>query len=155
MIIGPYYTEPDRCIFTVWAPFSEKVELLLTKDGNRKIAMEKDELGYWRLEISNPPEELRYLFRIDQKVERPDPASHFQPDGVHKPSQVINHRLFPWTDGGWRGIPLRDYIIYELHVGTFTSSGTFEAAIDRLGHLKELGVNVIELMPVAQFPGRR
>lgn len=88
-------------------------------------------------------------------MDRPDPASHFQPQGVHGPSQVIDHSTSPWQDAGWKGVPLAEMIFYELHVGTFTPAGTFAAIIPRLPDLVELGVNAIELMPVAQFPGDR
>ncbi|MBP1726352.1 MAG: GlgB, partial [Deltaproteobacteria bacterium] len=96
----------------------------------------------------------RYFYRLDGESERPDPASRFQPEGVHGPSQVVDSR-FSWGDAGWFGLPLRDYIIYELHVGTFTGEGTFAAVVTHLEQLKELGITVLELMPVAQFPGSR
>jgi maltooligosyltrehalose trehalohydrolase len=85
---------------------------------------------------------------------RADPASRYQPESVHGPSQVVD-TYFRWTDTHWRGIPLRDYVLYELHVGTATPEGTFEALIPRLGYFDELGVTALELMPVAQFPGKR
>ena len=95
-----------------------------------------------------------YLYRLDARLERPDPASRFQPHGVHGPSQVMDAR-FDWTDGAWRGIPLRRYIFYELHVGTFTPEGTFDGVADQLEELAALGITAVELMPVAQFPGHR
>ena len=99
----------------------------------------------------------RYLYQLDGQKEWPDPASFFQPDGVHKPSQVVDHRdsAFNWEDGCWRGVELSRMIIYELHVGTFTREGTFEAVIPRLDKLKDIGINTIEIMPVSQFPGER
>jgi maltooligosyltrehalose trehalohydrolase len=96
-----------------------------------------------------------YFYRLDDSHERPDPASHSQPQGVHGPSQVVAQDTFLWDDAAWRGLPLAELIIYELHVGTFTPAGTFEAIIPRLGELRELGITAIELMPVAQFPGAR
>jgi maltooligosyltrehalose trehalohydrolase len=101
-----------------------------------------------------PPGAL-YLYRLDGNKERPDPASRFQPQGVHGPSQVIDRNVFPRENGEWTGLPLESYILYELHVGTFTTEGTFDAVIPRLDALKELGVTAVELMPVAQFPGSR
>lgn len=96
----------------------------------------------------------RYLYRLDGGKERPDPASRFQPEGVHGPSQVLLSD-FPWEDSAWVGPPLKGYILYELHVGTFTEEGTFEAVISHLDELKDLGITALELMPVAQFPGDR
>lgn len=97
----------------------------------------------------------RYLFRLDDSEERPDPASRYQPEGVHRASEVVDPRSFRWTDSEWKGLPLEDSIFYELHVGTFTPKGTFRAAIPFLDELAELGVSVVELMPIAQFPGSR
>jgi maltooligosyltrehalose trehalohydrolase len=107
----------------------------------------------FHLVISIFPGDL-YLFRLDNK-EHPDPASYFQAQGVHGPSQVVDHQSFHWNDSEWRGIPLSDMIMYELHVGTFTPEGTFDAIIPRLDELRDLGVNAIEIMPVTQFPGER
>jgi maltooligosyltrehalose trehalohydrolase len=97
----------------------------------------------------------RYWYVLDRGVTKPDPASQSQPEGVHGPSEVIDHDAFLWTDAGWESVPLEDMLIYELHVGTFTPQGTFEAILPRLSALRELGVTAIELMPVAQFPGER
>jgi maltooligosyltrehalose trehalohydrolase len=96
----------------------------------------------------------RYFYRLKGGAERPDPASRFQPEGVHGPSQVISP-AFPWTDQDWGGLSLVNYVIYELHVGAFTPAGTFDAVIEHLDGLKELGITALELMPVAQFPGTR
>jgi maltooligosyltrehalose trehalohydrolase len=96
-----------------------------------------------------------YAYRLDGEGPFPDPASRFQPQGVHGPSAVVNPRAFVWSDGEWRGLPLREAIFYELHVGTFTAAGTFAAAADRLADLAELGITAIELMPIADFPGSR
>src|SRR5207249_5752070 len=95
-----------------------------------------------------------YRFVVDGDA-LPDPRSPFQPDGVHGTSRVIEPAAFPWTDDGWRGVHLPSAVVYELHVGTFTPEGTFEAVIPRLDHLVELGIDVVELMPVAEFPGQR
>src|SRR5262249_47054261 len=97
----------------------------------------------------------RYAFRLDGGPERPDPCSLWQPDGVHTPSAVHSPERFAAPLRSWRGGRPQDLVIYELHVGTFTPEGTFEAVIPRLAALRELGVTAIELMPVAQFPGER
>src|SRR5687767_6824289 len=97
----------------------------------------------------------QYLYRINGDEERPDPASHFQPLGVHGPSAVVAHDEFAWSDGGWTGVPQEELVIYELHTGAFTPEGTFDAIIPRLPELRALGVTAIELMPIAEFPGER
>lgn len=108
-----------------------------------------------RVKWRDPTGAADYLYRLHTSagvVERPDPASRCQPRGVHGPSRVVDPH-FDWQDQAWKGIPLSQWILYELHVGTFTPEGTFAALIPRLPQLVELGVNVLELMPVAQFPG--
>jgi maltooligosyltrehalose trehalohydrolase len=97
----------------------------------------------------------RYRYRLDGAAERPDPVSRSQPDGVHGPSRVVDPAALPWTDAGWRGVPVPDLRVYELHVGTFTEEGTFDAAIPHLPALRDLGLTAIELMPIAEFPGAR
>ncbi len=116
--------------------------------------MEKDALGYWKVTCEHVPPGTAYLYRLDGSLERPDPASSFQPYGVHGASQLVDH-AYPWRDRDWSGIPLKEMVIYEVHVGTFSPQGTFAAVIDRLDELAVLGVNAIELMPVAQCPGTR
>ena len=96
----------------------------------------------------------RYFYRLDDVRDRPDPASRFQPDGVHQPSAVVDPD-FPWDDGDWHGVSLPQYVIYELHVGTFSAAGTFDGVAAYLDELTELGITAVELMPVAQFPGDR
>jgi maltooligosyltrehalose trehalohydrolase len=117
--------------------------------------MERDALGYHRVSVDNVSAGSRYLFRLDSTLERADPASRFQPEGVHGPSQVVDLQSFSWTDAAWKGFALEDSVFYELHVGTFTQEGTLASLIPRLDDLAELGVNTIELMPIAQFPGAR
>src|SRR4030095_13419963 len=96
-----------------------------------------------------------YLFVLDGEKKRPDPCSRWQPHGVHGPSRVLAHETFPWSDQAFRGFDLSELVLYELHVGTFTKEGTFEAIVPKLSYLADLGVTAIELMPVAQFPGDR
>jgi maltooligosyltrehalose trehalohydrolase len=110
--------------------------------------------GYHQATLEDVEPGRRYLLRLDGARDRPDPASRHQPEGVHGPSEVVN-ASFPWTDAGWFGRPLREYVTYELHVGTFSSEGTFDGVVPHLDALRELGATAVELMPVAEFPGRR
>jgi maltooligosyltrehalose trehalohydrolase len=154
--LGANYIEERRCEFVVWAPFLGNVELAMISPERKVIPMIKDGRGYWSAVCADVPAGSRYAYRLEGKTDRPDPTSHFQPDGVHGPSEVFDVRSFVWNDRQWKGIPLDEMIIYELHVGTFTADGTFEAMIPFLGYLRdELGVTAVELMPVAQFPGKR
>ncbi len=155
MVLGAHYEGNGRCTFTVWAPLQNDVTLKILAPAERRIAMTRVDRGYWRTKAENAFPGTRYLYRLDGEKERPDPASRFQPEGVHGPSQIIDHTAFPWDDATWNGPALRDYICYELHVGTFSQEGTFDAIIPYLDYLLDLGVNAIELMPIAQFPGTR
>ncbi len=141
--------------FSVWAPKRERVSLQIFGENEQVARMEKDERGYHHAILRNLATRDRYLYRLDDSQERPDPASRLQPDGVHGPSQLVDLRAFEWSDSNWKGRPLGTSIFYELHVGTYTREGTFEAIIGRLPELVDLGVTTIELMPVAQFPGAR
>ena len=154
MKIGAHYQATGQCEFTVWAPLVEQIDLEIIYPHRKTIPMESCESGYWRAVDTLPPE-TRYLYKINADASRPDPASHFQPQGVHGPSQVVDHQQFSWEDERFKGIESAEMIIYELHVGTFTPDGTFEAIIPRLDDLEKLGINSIELMPIAQFPGER
>lgn len=155
MRIGHRYAGNGRSDFTVWAPFARTVELVLAEPGNVMVPMNRDSSGYWHASgVSADPGTL-YRYRLDGERDRPDPASHAQHDGVHGPSIVIDHTAFSWSDADWKGIGLKDLVIYELHVGTFTEQGIFDAVISRIDDLKDLGITAIELMPVAQFPGER
>ncbi len=143
------------CEFDVWAPHLQEVRLRIVSPEPQELPMTRDDWGHWRLEARDVAPGSQYFYLLDGDRARPDPASCFQPEGVHGPSEVVDHSAFVWTDAGWEGVPLEDMIIYELHVGTFTPEGTFEAIIPRLAELKEFGVTAVELMPVAQFPGDR
>ena len=147
---------PDGgCEFTVWAPRARRVDLCLGGEGERELSMPDADGGYRRLHVPDAGHGTRYRFRLDGGAPRPDPASHRQPDGVHEASAVVDHTRFAWHDRGWTGVPRRELVFYELHVGTFTPEGTFAAAIERLSELAELGVTAVEVMPVASFPGGR
>ncbi|MBI5631864.1 MAG: malto-oligosyltrehalose trehalohydrolase [Nitrospirae bacterium] len=153
--LGPTYLGDGRCEFLVWAPVCETVSLKLLDQTERIIPMGKCDKGYWHALVEEVFPGTRYFYDLGSRGVRPDPASRFQPEGVHGPSAIEDHRSFMWQDDKWRGIPLTDYIIYELHVGVFTQSGTFEAIIPLLDYLCGLGVTAIELMPVSQFPEAR
>ncbi len=160
MNIGANYLGKEGCEFVVWAPFLKKVELKIippvgTIHEMPLHIMEKDDNGYWKRVVEDIPPGALYFYRLEEEKDRPDPASYFQPQGVHGPSQVVDHKSFNWNEGGWSGIPLSQMIIYEIHVGTFTPEGNFISIIPRLDELLDLGVNAIEIMPVAQFPGGR
>lgn len=117
--------------------------------------MTRDERGWWQAEAPDVGPGADYAFSLEGGPPFPDPRSPFQPHGVHGPSRVIAHSDFAWTDAGWQAPPLAAGLVYELHIGTFTPAGTFEAAIGKLDHLLDLGVTHMELMPVAEFPGAR
>ncbi len=155
MRIGAHYIDGGRCEFVVWSPLSDTLKLRIISPAERTLDMHKGEGGYWRVVAEGVAPGTLYDYILPGQIHRPDPASHFQPRGVHGPSEVIAHTAFDWQDAAWRGVSLEEIIFYELHVGTFTPEGTFEAIIDRLDDLKYLGVTAIELMPIAQFPGER
>ncbi|MBD3219750.1 malto-oligosyltrehalose trehalohydrolase [bacterium] len=136
----------------IWAPDAREVEAEMGDAGTRR-PLEPASGGWWELPAGEAPAGTRYRLRIDGEGPFPDPRSPWQPDGVHGPSCRLDHAAYPWQDTGWQPPPLASGVVYELHVGTFTAEGTFEAAIDRLDHLVALGVTHVELMPVAAFPG--
>jgi maltooligosyltrehalose trehalohydrolase len=155
MKVGANYTDTGKCEFVVWAPLLDSVKLKIVSPEQYVIQMEKDRKGYWKKVAEGVYPDTLYFYYLNNQAERPDPVSHYQPQGVHSPSQLIDHNSFHWEDGSWRGIALSEMIIYELHVGTFTPEGTFDSIINRLPDIKETGINAIEIMPVAQFPGER
>lgn len=156
MIPGPSYSKRrSHATFRVWAPKASQMDLVLAGDAPEPIPMTKDKNDYWSATITSAKPGTKYWYRLDGAVLRPDPASHSQPDGVHGPSQIIDHRSFRWTDRAWRGLPLERLVLYELHVGTFSPEGTFDAIIPRLPILRADGISAIELMPIAPFAGHR
>ncbi len=154
MKVGSQYLGDNVCEFIIWSPLKEKVAVHLVSPEEKLLPMTKQEQGYWYLKAETEPG-THYYYQLEDGADRPDPASHFQPQGVHQASEVIDHSNTNWQDSQWAGIPLEEMIIYELHVGTFTPEGTFEAIMTRLSDLAELGVNALEIMPVAQFTGDR
>ncbi|HEY8324886.1 MAG TPA: malto-oligosyltrehalose trehalohydrolase, partial [Ktedonobacterales bacterium] len=137
--------------FRVWAPQAKHVDLLL---GGERLPMAPAEGGWWGAEAQASPGD-DYAFSVDGSEPLPDPRSPWQPEGPFGPSRLVDHTAFAWSDQRWQAEPLASAIIYELHIGTFTAEGTFEAATARLDHLAALGVTHVEIMPVAQFPGAR
>jgi maltooligosyltrehalose trehalohydrolase len=143
--------------FAVWAPEASRIEVVCETAGRASfgVPLEKGPEGVFEATSARfGPGDL-YRYRVDGAGPYPDPASRFQPYGVHGPSQILDPSAFPWTDDRWRNVALDRLVLYELHVGTFTPEGTFAAAARRLPYLAELGVTAIELMPVADFPGDR
>jgi maltooligosyltrehalose trehalohydrolase len=161
--LGATYLGEGCCRFVVWAPLTRKVKVRIVSPRKRVIPLQQRNGGYYQADVQDVEPDSRYLYRLYPEFsqgrhkefhERPDPASRYQPEGVHGPSQVVTDG-FDWRDSAWTGLPLASYILYEVHVGTFTAEGTFDAIIPRLDALKDLGVTALELMPVAQFPGSR
>jgi maltooligosyltrehalose trehalohydrolase len=145
-----------RARFEVWAPLAQRLALHLPKT-RRLFPMDgPSESGVFALEADNIEPGTDYAYRLNgEPADVPDPVSRYQPEGVFGPSRVVDPACFAWNDRHWRGLEMADLILYELHVGTFTHAGTFDAVIERLSHLRALGITAIEVMPVAQFPGSR
>jgi len=152
--LGGVLVGENACSFLVWAPRARSVEVCIVEPREHAVPMQVAGRGYFHAVVEGISAGALYRYRLDGEKERPDPASRYQPRGVHGPSQIIDSS-FKWNDSRWRGIALEKYVFYELHVGTFTPEGTFDAIVPRLAALKDLGVTAIELMPVAQFPGER
>ncbi|MBI2462093.1 MAG: malto-oligosyltrehalose trehalohydrolase [Candidatus Rokubacteria bacterium] len=153
-LLGATCLPDGRVRFLVWAPRCRSVEVELLDASPHRIPMARRAGGYHEAVAPGGPG-LRYFYVLDGERRRPDPAARALPEGVHGPAEVVDPAGFHWTDAGWRGRPLEECVLYELHVGTFTPEGTFAAVIPRLPRLAELGVTAIELMPVASFPGAR
>ena len=138
--------------FRVWAPAAGQVEVQALGDWHPMSPAAA--AGWWEADVGRAPGGTDYAFRLDGGPPLPDPRSPWQPSGPQGVSRSYDHSAFRWGDRGWRGTPLHGSVIYELHLGTFTPEGTFDAAIERLDHLRDLGMTMVELMPVAAFPGR-
>jgi maltooligosyltrehalose trehalohydrolase len=149
--------QKNGCQFTVWAPEKKTMTLRVLSQNNAgaDIAMQKDELGYFTAFADGVTAGDRYYYVPDDGKQYADPCTQYQPDGVHGPSCVVAHSQHQWKDGAWSGKPLGSFIFYEIHVGTFTAEGTFDAIIPRLDDLVTLGITAVELMPVAECPGDR
>ena len=138
----------------VWAPACRSIEVLLERagGGRQTVQLDREEHGFFSGAVDARAGD-RYWLRLDGDRLRPDPASRFQPDGPHGPSQIVDPSAFPWSDGAWRGVQPDGQVIYEMHVGTFTAAGTWRAAAEQLPHLSDLGVTIVEMMPIADFAG--
>ena len=142
--------------FRLWAPGAGRVDLCLEGPGDALMSpMVSADAGWFELTAQQAGPGSRYRFRIDGEMRVPDPASRFQPEDVHGPSEVVDPAAWTWTDGDWRGRPWEETVLYELHAGAFNAPGGFAAVMERLDYLAELGVTAVELMPVADFPGSR
>ena len=155
MPFGAELTADDKVRFRLWAPSARQVELVLCGTPAHFRQMLPNGDGWFELVTGEARVGTRYKFRIDGALEVADPASRRNPEDVNGPSEVVDPLAFGWTDGAWRARPWHQAVIYELHIGAFSPEGTFAGAAKKLDHLAQLGVTVIELMPVADFPGSR
>jgi len=156
MPFGAEYRRDGSVRFRLWAPAARRVELRLEDFPEGKpLSLQRCGRGWFEMVTDAAKPGSRYRFRIDGGQEVPDPASRFQPLNVHGPSEVIDPDAFEWQDDAWLGRRWEEAVIYELHVGAFTRAGTFSAAGEHLDYLSDLGVTALELMPIADFPGRR
>ncbi|GAC1471286.1 MAG: malto-oligosyltrehalose trehalohydrolase [Isosphaeraceae bacterium] len=155
--VGLMALDESHVLWRVWASQSEQVELVQDPGGAEVVrtTMEPEGRGYFRCVTARPAKGSRYAYSLGGGPPLPDPCSRWQPDGFQAPSAVVFPEEFPWEDRAWKGIERKDLVVYELHVGTFTKEGTFDAVIPRIDALRELGVTALELMPVGQFPGRQ
>ena len=142
-------------VFRVWAPAASRVEVRIEPEGSRHATSPVGDRGWHEVDVAAAPAGTDYRLILDGGPAVPDPRSPWQPAGVHGPSRVVDHDAFSWTDHGWRGSHLPSAVFYELHVGTFSPEGTFDGVIARLDHLVALGIDTLELLPVAEFPGTR
>jgi maltooligosyltrehalose trehalohydrolase len=148
---GPRLTEKGA-IFRLWAPAAQRVDVVL---GDQAHPLKPGDDGWFAAEIAGVKAGATYRFRIDGKTDVPDPGSRFQPNDIAGPSEVINHKAYPWRATDWRGRPWEETVLIETHVGTFTPQGTYRAMIDKLDHLVATGITALELMPLADFAGKR
>jgi maltooligosyltrehalose trehalohydrolase len=149
--IGVNFIATGEAEIAVWSPLSKTVEIIIEQ---KKIGLTNN-VGYWTSITREIVPGTKYKISVDGNDPLPDPASLSQPEDVHGPSAATDLNKFKWTDASWKNIPQQDYIIYELHTGTFTRDHNFDGIISKLDHLTDLGINAIEIMPVAQFPGSR
>lgn len=152
--IYPQTTNQNTCEFQVWAPKARKLALLNSRTGE-EVPMHREDRGYWKVELKDCTAGFKYKYKINDREAFPDPASLSQPEGVHGHSEVQSLGEFNWKDQDWKGIALKEMIQYEIHTGTFSHDQNFRGIISKLDHLLELGVNTIEIMPVARFSGTR
>ena len=153
---GAHLSADGRMEWRVWAPYAKTVDLIVIDGAVRRVeAMIAEPHGYFFFQGDSVSHGQRYAYSLDKGPDRADPASRWQPDGVTQPSAIVSPSRFQWTDAHWEGIARDQLVFYEVHVGTFTAEGTFDAIIPRLPSLRQLGVTALELMPVGEFPGTR
>ena len=140
--------------FRVWSPAHKRVELVVEEETHRVFPLEPESGGYFSAFVEGCQAGAFYRYRLDGGEAFPDPASRRQPRGVHGPSEIVDARRFPWTDANWKGLTIKNQVLYEMHVGTFTREGTWLAAIHELAALADLGITTIEMMPIAEFSGK-
>jgi maltooligosyltrehalose trehalohydrolase len=150
-LLGAIRTRGES-LFRVWAPQARAVEVVFEDSPQRPLTLKRESSGYFSGATAAPIS--LYKYRVDGTGPWPDPCSRFQPQGVHGPSLIVDPAAFKWSDAEWRGARLAGQVIYEMHIGTFTPEGTFDAAIAKLPYLRELGITMLEVMPVAECPGR-
>ncbi len=150
--IGAVFQD-NSCQFTLWAPKAQSVQVIINDD--KKYLLQSDPHGYWTANIDDTKPGDLYHYLLNGELKRADPASRAQPGGVHGPSEIINVHGYQWKDHDWKGLQMEDMIMYELHTGTFTPEHTFAGIQKKLDYLLNLGINTIEIMPIAQFPGAR
>src|SRR5438128_3103518 len=144
----------DGVYFRVWAPAASGVEVELA-DARQRVPMQRDADDVWSALVPRAQPGDQYWYRLDGHVSRPDPYSRSQPEGPHRPSAVVDPDAFSWHDQHWRGPGIQGLVIYQLHVGVATPEGTFDSLIRQLPRIKAIGVNAIEPLPLAEFPGQR
>ena len=152
--LGVTFPAENQANILLWAPLVDQAAIKIYGHPD-PLPLNCQELGYWQLTTDQIRPGDFYTFVLNGQHERPDPVSLSQPQGVHGPSEAVDTALFSWNDQGWRNPDLADYLIYELHTGTFTADGTFAALEEKLDHLNALGVNAVEIMPISQFPDGR
>ena len=150
--LGATCLQDGACQFRVWAPSADRVDVHIVAPDERFERLQRDRHGYHHGVLEGVRPGTRYFYRLDG-TDRPDPASRYQAEGVHGPSEVVDPNGYNWQDAGWRGVARKDLVIYELHVGTFTDAGTFDTVIPHLDDLVDLGITAVELLPVNAFPG--
>lgn len=148
-----YLKEEDGTHFRVWAPGKKSI-VVVFENGTKPVKMNLEPSGLFEAFAPRVSAGTLYRYELDGGEAYPDPASRFQPNGPHGSSQVIDSQSFPWTDKDWPGLKLKGQVLYEMHIGTFTQGGTWESAAEKLEYLRDTGITVLEVMPVADFPGR-
>ena len=152
---GPKFIQPEQCRFSVWAKSRNRMKLELKQAGKvTQHPMQRDEDGFFSVTVDGVKHGDDYRFVLNRSTQRPDPAAHYYTHDVHGWCKVIDHSQYQWRQSDWKGLEKKDLVLYELHIGTFTEKGTFLSTIERLDELVELGVTAVELLPVAQCPGR-